>query len=59
MVDTDIHIITSRASCRECEFDNVGREAPTLAVAHVKETGHTVTLNTSTFTTITKGEQDG
>jgi hypothetical protein len=53
-VRTETRIISARAVCNVCDFDTGGRQAPDEAVKHCEETGHAVTLNTNTFTNITK-----
>jgi hypothetical protein len=52
-VHTDVSLISARARCTECEFDEFGRDAQQQAVRHVEETHHDVMLNANTFTLFT------
>lgn len=56
MTTVESRIIMARATCNMCAFVRTGRAAPEEAVEHARESGHHVTLNTHTFTTI-KGDK--
>lgn len=51
-VKTDTTIISARAICTVCDWTAMGGRAPQAAVEHVKQTGHSASLNTNAFTTV-------